>query len=65
MYYGNYEWVYNPATLVWDWTYMPGVVAEQPVVEEQPIVEQPVEVVTTPEVVDYGAYPNGGLWTIL
>ncbi len=46
-YYPNYEWVYNPATLVWDWTYLPVAV-------EQPVVTQPVEVVTTPAVVDYG-----------
>ena len=51
VYYGDYEWVYNPDTLMWDWTYMPGIVVEQPV------VEQPVEVVTTPEIGDYGTYP--------
>jgi hypothetical protein len=49
-YYPDYEWVYNPATLVWDWTYIPGIV-----------VEQPVEVVTTPEVVDYG-YEGGNYY---
>ena len=30
VYYGDYEWVYNPYALVSDRTYMPGVVAEQP-----------------------------------
>jgi hypothetical protein len=54
-YYQDYEWVYNPTTLVWDWTYMPGVVVEQPA------VEQPVEVVTTPAVIDYEyGYGYGG-----
>ena len=38
---------YNPATLVWNCTYLPVVV-------EQPVVTQPVEVITTPAVVDYG-----------
>ena len=38
-YYGgtycpDYEWVYNPATLVWNYTYLPVVV-------EQPVVTQP------------------------
>jgi len=49
---------------------MPGIVAEQqvfeqPIVEVPAVVEQPVEVVTTPEVVDYGYdygdyYGHGG-----
>ena len=29
-YYPDYEWVYNPETLVWDWTYMPVAVKAQP-----------------------------------
>jgi len=33
----DYEWVYNPTTLMWDWTYVP--VITQPVVEQvQPVV---------------------------
>jgi hypothetical protein len=49
---------------------MPGIVAgqpiiEQPIVEVPAVVEQPVEVVTTPEVIDYGYgygdyYGHGG-----
>jgi ABC-type Zn2+ transport system substrate-binding protein/surface adhesin len=41
IYYSDYEWVYNPVTLGWDWTYIP-------VIEEvQPIVEQPIEAIPT------------------
>jgi len=60
-YYPDYEWVYNPATLVWDWTYLPVAVEQQPIVVEQPVVTQPVEVVTTPAVVDY-EYGDGGYY---
>ncbi len=42
VYYPDYEWVYNPTTLMWNWIYVP-VVIEQ----------QPIEVVTTPEQVGY------------
>jgi hypothetical protein len=33
---GTMNGLYDLATLVWNWIYMPGVVAEQPVVVEQP-----------------------------
>lgn len=49
-YYPDYEWVYNPETLVWDWTYLPVAVEQQPVMIEQPIVEQQPVVVEQPVV---------------
>ena len=40
VYYANYEWVYHPVTLVWDWAHVPVVEKVQPVIEElQPVVE--------------------------
>ena len=38
IYYQDYEWVYNPTTLVWDWTYLPAAVVQPAVVVGQPTV---------------------------
>ena len=49
IYYSNYEWMYNPVTLVWDWIHVP--VEVQPIIEEvQPVVKQPI-IATTPAVI--------------
>ncbi len=44
IYYPDYEWIYNPATLVWDWTYIPVPIEVQPavpVIGEVPTAVQP------------------------
>ncbi len=58
IYYSDYEWVHNPVTLLWDWTYVP-IVKEQPVVVEQPVVEQSI-LATRPTIErQVGARPVG------
>jgi hypothetical protein len=44
IYYPDYEWIYNLATLVWDWIYIPGPMEVQPAVpvtSEVPTAVQP------------------------
>jgi len=68
IYYPDYEWIYNPATLVWDWTYVSVPIEVQPAVPVTGEVSATVQPAVGDAIVNQREYvpdPNNNLVSVI